>query len=209
LTVNSDATVDGSLIVGADIDATGDVDAQGRIGGGTVQSQTTVIAGAGDISEPGYVQAKAGESARVFKASGSGNVVTGTGNATLEGDALNAANDYVKIICSGTTTSQSPTFNVTVGGVNVFTCSTLRAPSAGTYKYYIEVLVFRLTATTAQSTGFVSWNPGTASASDLIITSGSDQQGVSITWASSNTIAHSASATNTKSLTMYEIYPAT
>lgn len=214
-TVLGDIDVDGNSTVGGTGEFGGDVSSTGGgvfAQGGPVSSTQEVTAGtfvsAGTSVTAGtFVQAKAGNSVTNYKAAGAGAVVRGTGSATLTASALTATDSYIRITCAGTTTSQSPTFTVTVGGQTVFSANTLRAPSAGTYFYKIEVMVFRTGATTSYSVGSVDWDADSASAAELTITSGTDTKTAAVTWANSNDIAHTVTS-GTNQLTMYEIYPA-
>jgi hypothetical protein len=222
LTVTGDISGTGNFTRTGNIILTGGITASGTITANAVASVTNVSAGtsisavtnisagtsisAGDTpGVDGYVQARAGTStAQVFKASGSGQVTLGTGSASLAANSLTATGDYIKIIFSGTTTSTNPTIAVTVGAATVFSCATLTTGSGGTYTYYGEVLVFRAGATTSYSTGFVNWNAVTTT----LISAGTSSASAAVTWANVNAIAHTATATNNRALTMYEIYPA-
>ncbi len=216
LVLTGDASISGTLIapnIDGDTAVNGNFDINGTltVSGSTGIGGNTSIGGRAvvtdEVTSGAYVQAKAGTSTRSFKAGGSGNIVIGTGDATLEANALTLGNDYIKIICAGTTTADTSTIAVTVGGQTVFSVALTSGTSAGPYDYHAEVLVFRTGATTAYSSGFASFS-GTSTGGNAGVTSKADNRTATITWANANTVSHSASATNTKSLTMYEIYPA-
>lgn len=170
---------------------------------GTIATATQMVAGTNITAAGGFVKAKAGASTRSFKAAGSGNIALGTGNATLEADALTATGDYIKVICSGVASVTTPTITVSVGAtVGTFL---LNSGGSGTPFYHAEVLVFRTGATSSFATGFANVTPD--SASGTAKSAAADQTAPSITWANPNTVSHTVSG-GTKALTMYEIYPA-
>lgn len=204
ITVSGVAQV-GSLVSDDTIAATTEITA-----GSTITAGNAVIAG-NNPSLPGYVQARAGTSGRAYKAGGSGNIVIGTGDATLEEGALVLGGDYIKIICAGTTTSDTPTITVTVQGVTVFSFTLGSGTSANPYDYRAEVLVFRTGAATAYATGYAAFSgtsTGTTAGRLIGVDNKPDSGTLAITWANVSTIAHTITPSGTKQLTMYEIYPA-
>ncbi len=199
-------TLSGAAQVGALISDDNVAAATDITAGSTITAGNAVIAG-GNPSLPGYVQARAGTSGRAYKAAGSGNIVLGAGDATLEEGALVLGGDYIKIICAGTTDVAAPVITVTVGGRTVFTATLAIGSGSATHSYHVEVLLFRTGTTTGFSTGFVNYSAvsgGIFAQADSKTLTG----GTSITWANANTVAHTISSSGTKTLTMYEIYPA-
>lgn len=212
ITVIAEIVTANTSVTGGQVYSQGGVYADGIVqAGANVESIAGAVIAGTSVNAGTYVQAKAGTSTRNFKASGSGNVVVGAGDATLEANALTLTNDYIKIICAGTITTQNPVFFVTVSGVTVLSIPSLRLyTSAITNAYSLEVFVFRTGVGTFFAKGTAVIGSATSSSSDLIVTSSADTRSGSIDWTSSGVVSHAQTAggTTTKHLTMYEIYPA-
>lgn len=195
----------GQLTSSSTVDAQGDISSLfgGIAAAEEVTAGTTITAGGNITATSGYVQAKAGSGSLNYKAAGAGNVTLGTGDATLPANSLTANNSYIRIVCSGTTTSETPTIVVQVGGQTVFQQS-LALGTGGTYSYKAEVLVFRTGAATSYCCGTFTAGYGTSPT----ITAAGGTGTATITWANANTITHNVTATNVKELTMFEIFPA-
>lgn len=196
LTVSGQSTINNQLIV------TGQINGQDAITAGDTITAASSIAAGGDSGKPGFISPRMGNSNSSFKASGSGQVVIGSGDATLPANALIATGDYIRIVIAGTTNAATPTITVTLGGTTIFSVS-MASSAATTAAYHAEITVIRTNTTSSLATGFATMNATGATR----VPAASDLRFPAIDWSTSLTIAHTASDTNAKSLTMYEVYP--
>lgn len=199
LIVNLNANVDGN-ITAENITAQNQLSGSSVVGdavasASTITAQTDVIANR-------YLTAKAGNSGMTYNAGGVGQVAVGSGDCTLPANAVNTQWGVMRITCAGTTDSATPTIAVTVGGATVFS-ATLNVGAGGVFTYSITVTVIRTGAASSRSIGSVVASYVSAPTA----TAFANSQTAAITWANSNTISHSATGTNVKYLTMYELLP--
>ncbi|MES2367611.1 MAG: hypothetical protein V4563_17175 [Pseudomonadota bacterium] len=163
---------------------------------GYVSAATTVSAGenvTAGVLGAGTLNARAGTSTSVYRASGCLFNVIGAGTGTIGAASLTADGDSIKIIAAGTFTGSATNFvtKITVGGQDVLTSGGGTIVGSGG-SYYMEVTVSRTSATTASCVGFINWTNGPTERQSVPYSGTAN-----ITWANSNAVASTTSGTGT------------